>query len=103
MKASYPQSLAGLFKINFSDLILTPIRMVDTKPSDQILKEIRFENSMAIAEFDDGFCFTLNVKFDGTTHSYSFKYKEADHIFEIKSDLSRRVSSTTDIISFTDI
>jgi hypothetical protein len=103
MTSIYPRSLAGLFHVNFADLILTPIRMVDTKPSDQTLKEIRFENGEGIAEFDDGYLFILNVLFDDATHSYTFQYKDADHIFDIKSDLSGSISSSTNIISFTAI
>jgi len=103
MVDKYPRSLAGQFNVNFNTLTLKPIRMVDTKPSDHTLKEIRFENGRGIAEFEDGFLFTLDVTFDELTHSYSFEYKEVDHVFDIKSDLSHTVSSTTHIISFTSL
>jgi hypothetical protein len=102
MTKTYPQSLAGLYKINFNDLILTPIRMVDTKPSDHVLKEIRFVEGKGIAEFNDDL-FILDVKFDELTHSYTFKYRGSGHIFTIYSDFSKNVSSTTDITSFTSI
>jgi hypothetical protein len=102
-KTIYPRSLAGLYKINFNDLILTPIRMVDTKPNEHVLKEIRFVEGKGIAEFDDMNHFILDVDFDETTHSYTFQYLGSGHIFAVYSNLSRSVSSTTDITSFTDI
>jgi len=77
--------------------------MVDTKPSDHSLKEIRFVEGKGIAEFDDMNHFILDVDFDETTHSYTFKYLGAGHIFAVYSNLAGSVSSTTDIISFTSI
>ncbi len=102
MKQTYPQSLAGLYQVYFTEFILKPVRLIDTQPSDQILKEIKFENGVGNAVFENGFVYALDVKFNERSYAYTFKYRNAGHIFEIKASLGG-ASRTVDIMSLTDL
>lgn len=103
MSNTYPRSLAGLYQISIEDRVLKPVRMIDTKPTDCALKEIRFkENETADAEFENGFRFTFEVKWDGTSNSYMFTYNDAPHSFDVKTLLGE-VRKHVDIMSITGI
>lgn len=101
MTKTYPISLAGLYKINFSDLILKPIKLIDITPKDYSLQEIRFECGMGNAIFENGFDYILNVKYDELTNAYTFKYREAEHIFEVQASLGG-VCNEVSIMSLVD-
>ncbi|MFZ1809307.1 MAG: hypothetical protein WAU36_18885 [Cyclobacteriaceae bacterium] len=108
MTNTYPQSLAGLYEIDFLNLILKPIKLVNTKITDYNLIEIRFENGWGNAIFENGKVLTLNVKFNERTTAYTFKFGKTDHlseganhIFEIKAHLGG-LCKTVDIMSLID-
>lgn len=102
MKNTYPRSLAGLYEIKFDERVLKPVRIVDTRPTDYALREIRFnKNETGDAEFENGVCFTFRVKWHAD-NSYSFYYNEAPHFFDTKTDLGE-VLRYVDVMSLTDI
>jgi hypothetical protein len=97
----FPQSLTGLFELDINRLTLRTLKLSDTKPNEHRLKEIRFENGIGKAEFDNGFVASLNVKYDEISNSYTFPFGDADHIFEIKASFAG-ICNTVDIMSLID-
>lgn len=108
-KTTYPQSLAGRFRILFTSLKLLPIRLINTKPTDHALKEIRLDgNGIGEAVFENGHSFVLDVRFDEKTCTYLFEYgrhrtRQPNHSFQVLSDLSCSICPTTDITSWVDL
>lgn len=109
---SYPTSLAGSYFISFSSLSLKPICLIDTKPSDHQLKQIRCEAAgLAFAEFDNGIAFPIYITFDKRSSTYFFHYgnqkaTEANpfnHSFQILANLSARVNDRAEITSWVDL
>lgn len=102
MRSTYPRSLAGLFEINFDDRVLKPIEMIDTRPADYMLREIRLnKNETADAEFENGVYFTFGVRWNGIRNSYTFIYNEALHGFDTKTDLGEECQYV-DVMSIRD-
>lgn len=102
MTNTYPRSLAGLFELNMDDRVLKPVRMIDTRPMDYTLKEIRFnENETADAKFENGVYFTFGVKWNGIRNSYTFIYNDALHGFDTKTDLGEECKYV-DVMSIRD-
>lgn len=108
-KTTYPQSLAGRFRILFTSLRLLPIQLINTEPTDHALKEIRFEsNGLANVVFENGKEFIIDVKLDRDTCTYLFEYgrkrtHQPNHSFQVISDLSCSTQSVLDITSLTDL
>lgn len=97
----FPQSLTGLFALDINRLTLRTLKLSDTKPNELRLKEIRFENNMGVAEFDNGFVAILKTTYDEISNSYTFPFGDADHIFEIKASFAG-ICDTVDIMSLID-
>lgn len=98
---TYPQSLAGLYEVDFLNLVLKPIKLANAKIADFNLIEIKFVCGMGNAVFENGFIYVLNVKFDEKTTDYTFRYRKADHIFSVTAHLGG-LCTTVDIMSLTD-
>ncbi|MBS1731818.1 MAG: hypothetical protein JST02_00845 [Bacteroidetes bacterium] len=102
MSKNYPRSLAGLYSIHLSDQLLIPVRLIDTKPNDHLLEEIRFDtNQIGTAVFENGISVSFDAKWDGVTDCYSFTFNGAGHVFSTKKDLGE-VLNYVDVMSITD-
>jgi len=101
MPNTFPRSLAGRFLI--FNQSLRPVRLIDTKPSDYRLEEIRFgESRIGKAIFENGTQITFDVRWDGITCLYSFAYNGVPHCFDTKTDLGE-VCTHVDVMSLTPI
>ena len=101
MKNTYLR-LAGLYSINFSEQKLKPVRMIDTKPTDYLLIEIKFGDHVGKAIFENGLEFIFDVKWDGVDNSYSFIYNQFAHGFSTKVKLGEECKYV-DVMSLTDM
>ena len=97
----YPKTIAGLYEVDFDNLVLTAIALPNSEPCDHRLIDIRFECGIGNARFDNGFVATLNVKYNEIDNCYTFKFRDSPHIFEIKANLGG-LCSTVDIMSLID-
>ncbi|WHZ08122.1 MAG: hypothetical protein OJF59_001875 [Cytophagales bacterium] len=102
MEKTYPRSLAGLYEVSFVEQKLKPIRMIDTKPTDYALTEMKFGDHTGKAIFENGQEFCFSVKWDGVQNSYSFIYNQFAHGFSTKVDLGEECKYV-DVLSLTDI
>jgi hypothetical protein len=103
MPNTFPRVLAGRYSVSFTDHSIKPLRLIDTKPGDQQLLEIRFsQNRTGQAVFENGSQISFDVKWDGISDSYTFVYNEVPHMFSTKRDLGE-VLTHVNVMSLNDL
>lgn len=81
----YPKNLAGIFEVDYENLKLKAVKLIDSNDDTFCLQEIRFQEGVGLAIFDNGAILMFNIKLNLKEHQYEFDYMGIHHLFKLTS------------------